>query len=268
MDNIDQDERPTDVAPPSRAAIPPPPSRDPADLEAQLPTEETAWVRAPASLIAAIDTLERWYECSEELPGRAESAFAELFRCRRSLRSIVAEAPTPTPTKALHGPLNEESLYRLLFGTAAGAIHFVERQIRPRRLDAEELGALASVLQEEADYIKRKLAVRAAAASQDNERAPALTAQGAFALDLHEVLTALEAFLLAKNERYGDSALNPVRIFSKADPIEQIMVRVDDKISRRWHGNGEEGEDAELDLFGYFAILQVARLRAKRGQRP
>lgn len=38
--------------------------------------------------------------------------------------------------------------------------------------------------------------------------------------------------LLAKNAAYGNSALEPVRIFSKADPTEQIRVRIDDKLSR------------------------------------
>jgi len=34
-------------------------------------------------------------------------------------------------------------------------------------------------------------------------------------------------FLLEKNDQYGDSALEPNRIFSQADTVEQIKVRID-----------------------------------------
>jgi hypothetical protein len=36
----------------------------------------------------------------------------------------------------------------------------------------------------------------------------------------------LKAMLLEKNRAYGDSALAPLRIFSRADAAEQIRVRV------------------------------------------
>jgi hypothetical protein len=65
--------------------------------------------------------------------------------------------------------------------------------------------------------------------------------------------------ILAKNEAYGDSAVNPVRIFSKADPIEQINVRLDDKISRLMNGKEYANEDTEFDLLGYLILKRVAR---------
>ncbi len=68
----------------------------------------------------------------------------------------------------------------------------------------------------------------------------------------------LKAMLLAKNEAYGNSALEPVRLFSKADPVEQILVRIDDKLSRLIRGK-HAGEDVESDLAGYFVLLAVAR---------
>jgi len=73
---------------------------------------------------------------------------------------------------------------------------------------------------------------------------------------------ALKAMLLAKNEAYGNSALEPVRIFSKAGPIEQILVRLDDKLSRMRRGKAA-GEDVELDLLGYLALLRIARRQVK-----
>lgn len=85
-----------------------------------------------------------------------------------------------------------------------------------------------------------------------------------FERDVREVLDGVAGMLVEKNRAYGDSALSPVRIFSKADPAEQLLVRIDDKLSRLARGSAA-GEDVELDLIGYLVILRVARLRAKRG---
>lgn len=68
----------------------------------------------------------------------------------------------------------------------------------------------------------------------------------------------LGEFLEDKNEKYGDSALNPVRIFSDADPIEQIKVRIDDKISRIKNKKTFAGDDDLKDLTGYLIMLMVA----------
>lgn len=69
----------------------------------------------------------------------------------------------------------------------------------------------------------------------------------------------IKELLLAKNRKYGDSAINPVRIFSKADPLEQINVRLDDKLSRLASRQNDEDEDVELDLIGYLILKRVAR---------
>lgn len=71
---------------------------------------------------------------------------------------------------------------------------------------------------------------------------------------------AIKAMLLRKNAAYGDSALDPVRVFSKADPVEQIRVRLDDKLSRLKRG-APDGEDVEADLLGYLVLLRIARRR-------
>ena len=66
-------------------------------------------------------------------------------------------------------------------------------------------------------------------------------------------------FLLEKNDQYGDSALEPNRIFSQADTAEQIKVRIDDKINRLVMGtdNLEKDEDILKDLSGYLMLLLV-----------
>jgi hypothetical protein len=68
----------------------------------------------------------------------------------------------------------------------------------------------------------------------------------------------IKAMLLDKNRKYGNSAINPKRIFSSADPIEQINVRIDDKLSRIAAGQTDDTEDAETDLIGYLILKKVA----------
>ena len=69
----------------------------------------------------------------------------------------------------------------------------------------------------------------------------------------------LRDFLHEKNRKYGNSALDPVRILSKASPVEQILVRIDDKLSRLRSGQTDDTEDVEWDLLGYLLLLRVAR---------
>ena len=66
-------------------------------------------------------------------------------------------------------------------------------------------------------------------------------------------------FLLMKNASYGNSVLNPLRLFSKADDYEQLMVRIDDKLSRLERGNFDHEDRVELhkDLMGYHALVLV-----------
>lgn len=68
---------------------------------------------------------------------------------------------------------------------------------------------------------------------------------------------AIKAMLLAKNEAYGNSALDPLRVFSRADSAEQIRVRIDDKLSRLSRGSAA-GEDTITDLIGYLVLLRIA----------
>ena len=88
-----------------------------------------------------------------------------------------------------------------------------------------------------------------------------MIAQKQFASDLNLVLEEVRALLIAKNRKYGDSALNPRRIFSKQDAVEQIKVRLDDKLTRMANQQTDEDEDVELDMLGYLLILRIAKAR-------
>ncbi len=70
--------------------------------------------------------------------------------------------------------------------------------------------------------------------------------------------------LIAKNRAYGDSALEPVRVFSKTDTIEQLYVRIDDKLSRVQRGHEYPGDDTIFDLIGYLVLLLIAKERNER----
>lgn len=71
------------------------------------------------------------------------------------------------------------------------------------------------------------------------------------------VLGEVRTMLIAKNNAYGDSALNPIRIFSAASPTEQLRVRIDDKLSRLKRG-AHDDEDAVMDALGYLVLLRIA----------
>ena len=72
--------------------------------------------------------------------------------------------------------------------------------------------------------------------------------------------------LLDKNMRYGDSALSPLRVFSKADATSQLLVRLDDKLSRIKNVQEDELEDPILDLLGYLVLLRISQKRNKLTQ--
>ena len=79
-----------------------------------------------------------------------------------------------------------------------------------------------------------------------------------------EVMRGIEEMLIAKNRAYGDSALDPVRVFSKQDNIEQLYVRIDDKLSRVQRGHEYPGDDTIFDLVGYLVLLMIAKERDEK----
>jgi len=74
-----------------------------------------------------------------------------------------------------------------------------------------------------------------------------------------QVCDEIKSMLIAKNKSNGNSALNPVRIFSTSDNIEQLHVRIDDKLSRITRGGSYVGDNDIDDLIGYLILLKIAR---------
>lgn len=79
--------------------------------------------------------------------------------------------------------------------------------------------------------------------------------------DIERVVKQVSDLLIAKNKSYGDSALHPTRVFSKSDAVEQLLVRIDDKLSRIQNGQNWPGDNDIDDLIGYLILLKIAKER-------
>ena len=80
-----------------------------------------------------------------------------------------------------------------------------------------------------------------------------------FAEHLDAVAESITDLLKEKNAAYGNTALEPVNIFSKLGPIEAIKARLDDKLSRIANkGLNDNTEDTARDLVGYLLLLLMA----------
>jgi hypothetical protein len=73
----------------------------------------------------------------------------------------------------------------------------------------------------------------------------------------------IASFLIAKNNAYGNSFAEPIQVFAKSSPLEQLNVRIDDKIKRLLNKDGaakrKVKEDTELDLIGYLILKRVLK---------
>jgi len=79
-------------------------------------------------------------------------------------------------------------------------------------------------------------------------------------LEIASVCDQIKDLLLKKNSKYGNSALDPVRIFSHAPATHQLLVRIDDKLSRIKRGAGLVATDEDVinDLIGYLVLLKIS----------
>lgn len=83
--------------------------------------------------------------------------------------------------------------------------------------------------------------------------------QTPFEQSVNRITSDISKLLIDKNKAYGDSALNPVRVFSKANRMEQLYTRLDDKLSRVQKGHEYPGDDTIRDIIGYCTLILIAR---------
>jgi hypothetical protein len=76
---------------------------------------------------------------------------------------------------------------------------------------------------------------------------------------IREVCQEINDLLISKNKAYGDTAINPPKIFSTLSPKQGILARIDDKLSRiKTKGYDDvRSEDTLQDLIGYLILLKV-----------
>lgn len=79
-----------------------------------------------------------------------------------------------------------------------------------------------------------------------------------FSIAVSEVLIEIKELLISKNQKYGNSALEPLGVFSKLTPEQALFVRIDDKLKRIKNGSLEkDDEDVINDLIGYLVLLKI-----------
>lgn len=78
-----------------------------------------------------------------------------------------------------------------------------------------------------------------------------------FEQNVRRILDGVADIVVARNKEYGNSALDPVQVFSKSGRMEQLKVQLDHKLSRIARG-GDPGIDTLRDLIGYEVLYIMA----------
>jgi hypothetical protein len=79
-----------------------------------------------------------------------------------------------------------------------------------------------------------------------------------FASEVAEALREIKEMLIFKNQKYGNSALEPLGVFSQLSPREGLLIRIDDKLKRIKNGSlANDDEDVVNDLIGYLVLLKI-----------
>jgi hypothetical protein len=80
-----------------------------------------------------------------------------------------------------------------------------------------------------------------------------------FAVQVTQALEEIRDLLIAKNQKYGNSALEPLGVFSQLSAKDGLLVRIDDKLKRIKNGSLEkDDEDVVNDLIGYLILLKIS----------
>lgn len=75
---------------------------------------------------------------------------------------------------------------------------------------------------------------------------------------VYKILNEITEMLVSKNQKYGNSALEPLGVFSQLSAEEGLLVRIDDKLKRIKNGSLEkDDEDVINDLIGYLVLLKI-----------
>lgn len=76
---------------------------------------------------------------------------------------------------------------------------------------------------------------------------------------IREITEAMKDLLLYKNQKYGDSAINPEKIFYKGDSTSSILIRLNDKIGRvKANPDDKPRVNDVCDIIGYCTLLLIS----------
>lgn len=77
--------------------------------------------------------------------------------------------------------------------------------------------------------------------------------------DIIEITESIKDLLLYKNQKYGDSAINPKGIFYKGDSTNSILIRLDDKLARIMANTDAVPRVNDIaDIIGYSVLLLIS----------
>ena len=86
-----------------------------------------------------------------------------------------------------------------------------------------------------------------------------------FSAQVSEVLEKIKDLLISKNKKYGNSALEPLGVFSQLSAKDGLLVRIDDKLKRIKNGSlDHDDEDVVNDLIGYLVLLKIHAIDASK----
>ena len=76
---------------------------------------------------------------------------------------------------------------------------------------------------------------------------------------IREITDAMKDLLLYKNQKYGDSAINPKKVFYKGDSTNSILIRLDDKLGRVMSNTEAKPRVNDVcDIIGYCTLLLIS----------
>ena len=94
----------------------------------------------------------------------------------------------------------------------------------------------------------------------DEEEAYRIDEESDSEFQIKEVTNQLQELLIKKNRAYGNSALEPLNVFSHQNAVDSLCARLDDKLSRiKNKGLNDKTEDTLFDLAGYLILLIIAK---------
>jgi hypothetical protein len=82
--------------------------------------------------------------------------------------------------------------------------------------------------------------------------------------EIEVTIEEIRDLLITKNNAYGNSALEPINVFSNGSAVDSLCARIDDKLARiKNSGLNDVTEDTLLDLSGYMVLLIIAKRNEK-----